>query len=91
MPPGAGSNVGVPNCSLVTDGQLVPPAGAAASQNGAAILGLHPGPESVLLRAAAVVGLKCSLRHMSLPSGTPNLMSGRKNAERHHAVAQIPV
>jgi len=67
------------------------PARTAAGQYGAAILRLHPGPESVLFRAAAVIGLKCSLWHMSLPSGTPNLMSGRKNADRHPAVAQSSV
>jgi hypothetical protein len=55
--------MGVPDSSFVADRQLMAAASAAARQHGAAILRFHPGPESVSLRALAIIGLKCTFRH----------------------------
>jgi len=63
--------MGVPDSSFVADRQLVAAASAAARQHGAAILRFHPGPESVSLRALAIIGLKCTFRH-GLSSLAPN-------------------
>jgi hypothetical protein len=58
------------------------PARAAAGKNGAAILCLHPGPETVFFGAVTIVGLKCSLRHDRFFQERP-LWSGRNKSERH--------
>jgi hypothetical protein len=55
--------MGVPDSSFVADRQLMAALGAAARQHGAAILRVHPGPESVSLRALAIIRLKCTFRH----------------------------
>jgi len=55
--------MGVPDSSFVADRQLVAAPSAAARQYGAAILRFHPRPESVRLRALAIIGLKCTFRH----------------------------
>lgn len=55
--------MGRPDCSFVADRQLVAALCAAARQHGAAILGFHPGPESMSLRALAIIRLKCTFRH----------------------------
>lgn len=54
----------------------------AALEHRAAVLGRHPCPESVLFGAAAVVWLKCPLRHNLAPSNSPEseTLSLRKNA-----------
>ena len=46
-----------------TDAHALAPGRATAAQHGSAALGLHPLAESVLLRTAAAVGLKCALGH----------------------------
>lgn len=55
--------MGVPDSSFVADRQLMAAPRAAARQHSAAILRFHPGPESVSLRALAIIGLKCTFRH----------------------------
>lgn len=55
--------MGVPDGSLVADRQLMAAPSATARQHGAAILRFHPGPESVSLRALAIIRLKCTFRH----------------------------
>jgi len=55
--------MGVPDSSFVADRQLVAATGPPARQYGAAILRFHPGPESVSLRALAIIRLKCTFRH----------------------------
>lgn len=55
--------MGVPDSPFVADRQLVAAPGAAARQHGAAILRRHPGPESMSLRALAIIRLKCTFRH----------------------------
>jgi hypothetical protein len=45
------------------DGEFFAAPGAAAGQNGATVLRLHPGAEPVRLRAMAVVRLKGTFRH----------------------------
>lgn len=55
--------MGVPDSSFVADRQLMAAASAAARQHGAAILRVHTGPESVGLRALAIIRLKCTFRH----------------------------
>jgi hypothetical protein len=55
--------MGVPDSSFVADRQLMAAPSAAARQHGAAVLRFHPGPESVSLRALAIIGLKCTFRH----------------------------
>ena len=62
--------MGVPDSSFVADGQFVAALGAAARQHGAAILRFHPGPESVSLRALAIIRLKCTFRHWLSSSRT---------------------
>jgi hypothetical protein len=63
--------MGVPDSSFVADRQLMAAPRAAARKHGAAIFGLHPGPESVSLRALAIIGLKCTFRH-GLSSSAPD-------------------
>ena len=55
--------MGVPDSSFVADRQFVTPPCAAAREHGAAILGFHPGSESMILRALAIIRLKCTFRH----------------------------
>ena len=55
--------MGVPDSSFVADRQLMAAPRAASGQYGAAIFRFHPGPESVGLRALAIIGLKCTFRH----------------------------
>ena len=55
--------MGVPDGSFVAHRQLVTAPRAAARQHGAAIFRFHPGPESVSLRALAIIRLKCTFRH----------------------------
>ena len=55
--------MGVPDSSFVADRQFVPAPSTAAGEHSAAILRFHPGPESVGLRALAIIGLKCTFRH----------------------------
>lgn len=55
--------MGVPDSSFVADRQLMAAPSASARQHSAAILGFHPRPESVNLRALAIIGLKCTFRH----------------------------
>jgi hypothetical protein len=63
--------MGVPDSSFVADRQFMSAPSAAARQHGAAILRFHPGPESMSLRALAIIGLKCTFRH-GLSSLAPN-------------------
>ena len=49
--------------------QLVASLGAARGENPATPLGLHPGPEAVLLGTMAFLGLERLLGHGSLGSG----------------------
>jgi hypothetical protein len=49
--------------SLVADGELMAPTGAATGEDGAAIGGLHASPKTVGLRALTVVRLKCTFGH----------------------------
>ena len=49
---------------LGTNGQFLAPACAATGQNGASVLGLHPGAKPVRLGAVAVVRLKSTFRHV---------------------------
>lgn len=76
---GPGLGVGVADCAFVTDGELMAATGAAASENGAAILRSHSGAEAVLLRTLVIVRLKCSFRHAA-SLGWPN---ARKGATGH--------
>ena len=55
--------MGVPDSSFVADREFMTAPGAAAREHGAAILGFHPGPESVGFRALAIIRLKCTFRH----------------------------
>jgi hypothetical protein len=48
---------------LGADRQLVTAAGAAAGENGASVLSLHPGAEAVRLGAMAIIRLKSAFRH----------------------------
>ena len=66
MPPEAGltSGLGVPDGSLVTDGQFVAAARAAAGEDRASILGLHALTEPVYFGAFTIVRLKCAFRHL---------------------------
>jgi len=47
------------------DGNAMTALCAAAGQDGCTAFGLHAGAETVRLRAAAAIGLKCALRHGS--------------------------
>ena len=49
---------------LGANGQFLAPACAATGQNGASVLGLHPGAKPVRLGAVAVVRLKSTFRHV---------------------------
>src|SRR6266404_422852 len=49
---------------LVADGELLPSAGAASSQNRAAVLGGHAGEETVRFGAVSVIRLKSTFRHL---------------------------
>src|SRR5271166_115464 len=44
-------------------GNTLAPFGPAARQHGSPVLRLHASPEPVLLRALALIGLKCTFRH----------------------------
>jgi hypothetical protein len=55
--------MGVPDSSFVADRQLMAAPCAAAREHGAAILRFHAGPESMGLRALAIIRLKCTFRH----------------------------
>src|SRR5437016_13886520 len=68
--------MGVPDSPFVADRQLMAAPSAPARQHGAAILRVHSGPESMSLRALAVIGLKCTFRHC-LSSLAPNSQCGR--------------
>ena len=72
LPPGP-DLMGIPDSSFVADRQFVAAASAAARQHGPAILRFHPGPESVSLRALAIIGLKCTFRHWLSSSRTTQL------------------
>ena len=50
---------------LGTYSELLAPARASAGEHGAAILGLHAAPESVRLRAVAIIRLKGTFGHFS--------------------------
>ena len=53
---------------LVADGELRPPAGAAASDHRAAILGRHAGEKAVRFGALSVIRLKSTFRHLDYPA-----------------------
>jgi hypothetical protein len=53
---------------LGTDGEFLPPAGAAAGKHCAAILGFHPAQKPVRLRAVPVIRLKGTFRHFNSSS-----------------------
>jgi hypothetical protein len=53
----------VPGLPLRADGQLLAPDGATPRDDGLSVGGLHTGPKTVRLRAAAVVRLKSSFGH----------------------------
>ena len=50
---------------LGTDGEFLPPAGAAAGKHCAAILGFHPAEKPVRFRAVPVIRLKGTFRHFT--------------------------
>jgi hypothetical protein len=56
-------DLGVANCALVADGQLMAALSAAASQHCTAIFRFHAFAKAMRFGALTVVGLKCSLRH----------------------------
>ena len=49
---------------LGANGQFLAPACAATGQNGASVLGLHPGAKPMRLRAVSVIRLKSTFRHV---------------------------
>ena len=49
---------------LVADGELLPPARAAAGQHGTAVLGGHAGEKAVRFGALSVIRLKSTFRHL---------------------------
>jgi len=56
--------VGVPDGSLVADRKLVAAFRAPSCEYRASILGAHANPESVCFGPFAVIGLKCTFRHL---------------------------
>jgi hypothetical protein len=76
--------MGVPDGSLVAHRQLVTAPRPAARQHGAAILRFHPGPESVSLRALAIIGLKCTFRH-----GLSSLGRGRRTCRSNFETPSV--
>jgi hypothetical protein len=72
--------MGSPDGSFVANRQLVAALRAAAGQHGAAIFRFHTGPESMFLRALAIIRLKCTFRHDLFSKRTTRL------AEAHFQV-----
>jgi hypothetical protein len=55
---------------------------ATAGQYGASVLGLHAFPEPVRFRALAIVGLKCTFRHLRfLLFGSAFVVLGAKRSQ----------
>ena len=53
------------NLPLGAHSEFFPPAGPAAGEDGAPVLGLHAGTESMGLRAVTIIGLEGAFRHCS--------------------------
>ena len=49
---------------LVTDGKFLPSGGAAAGENGPAVLGFHPRTKTMGLRAVTIIRLESTFRHL---------------------------
>ncbi len=56
--------VGVSDGSLIADRQLMTAAGATPGEHRASILGFHALTEPMRFRALAIIGLKCTFRHL---------------------------
>jgi hypothetical protein len=84
----SGKLIGVPDNSLIADGQLVAALGAAAGEYGPAIFAFHTRPETMSFCALSVVRLKCTFWHNLPDSGNATEKGG---ATLRHTTEEVQV